>query len=354
MPTRAMTAPDGHFQLAGVLEGPAVLFAEKDGFPFQFQPIDDGLQPIKIVLTGTTEAPARRYQTLPSARPAEEEKALARRLMHPLAEKILAEGDDDAKTRFLLSAIDVDPSAVLEWLGAVKFVDASYLDPIRLKLVGALARDHLDEATALIEASTDATLRAQGYAEICDVRRDLERGRVQELIAQAMLSARAPQARPLARIAVPAILADRLIDLGEIEQARKLLQQAERSFKEMTENASRPRYLLGQVACVLARIDLPAALVILDDVERTTRTSQARNTTNSLDQLMGAFALKLAAQSPADAERVLNRLSLRIQTAESIAAVCFKMAPEDLREPGASPIPGSRPMRRPTGHTFWG
>ena len=101
----------------------------------------------------------------------------------------------------------------------------------------------------------------------------------------------------------------------------------------MTENASRPRYLLGQVACVLARIDLPAALVILDDVERTTRTSQARNTTNSLDQLIGAFALKLAAQSPADAERVLNRLSLRIQTALVHRRGLLETAPRIARAP---------------------
>ncbi len=193
MPTRAMTAPDGHFQLAGVLEGPAVLFAEKDGFPFQFQPIDDGLKPTEIVLARTTEAPARRYQTLPSARPSEEEKALSRRLMQPLAEKMLAEGDDDDKARFLLSAIDVDPSAVLEWLGTVKFNDGGYMSSIKFRLVGALARNHLDEATALIEASTDATLRAQGYAEICEVRRDLARGRVKELIAQAILMPERPQ-----------------------------------------------------------------------------------------------------------------------------------------------------------------
>ncbi len=64
------------------------------------------------------------YQTLASARPVEEEKALARRLMQPIADKVLAKGNDHDKFRFLRDAIDVDPSAVQEWLGTVKFNDA--------------------------------------------------------------------------------------------------------------------------------------------------------------------------------------------------------------------------------------
>ena len=240
MPTRAITAQDGHFQLAGVLEGPAVLFAEKDGFRFHLQPIDDEVEKIKIMLTKTAEAPPSRYQTLASARPVEEERAMSRRLMQPCADTILAKGTDQDKYQFLLSAIEVDRSAVLEWVGTVKFNDADYLSPVKLKLVEALAHDSLDEATALIETSTDATLRAQGYAEICEVRRDLDPARLKELLAQAMVNAQAPAARPLARIDVPARVADRLIDSGEIEQARKLLQEAEHFFKEMTKNASRP------------------------------------------------------------------------------------------------------------------
>ena len=121
------------------------------------------------------------------------------------------------------------------------------------------------------------------------------RRRLKELVAQAMLNAQAPAARPLARIDVPAKLADRLIDSGEIEQARKLLQEAEHFFKEMTKNASRPSYVLGQVANVLARIDLPAALAILDDLERTARKSESRDRTNIFDRFYGTIAYNLAA-----------------------------------------------------------
>ena len=115
---------------------------------------------------------------------------MSRRLMQPCADTILAKGTDQDKYEFLLNAIEVDRSAVLEWVGTVKFNDADYLNPVKLKLVEALASDSLDEATALIETSTDATLRAQGYATICEVRRDLDPARLKELLAQAMVNAR--------------------------------------------------------------------------------------------------------------------------------------------------------------------
>ena len=50
---------------------------------------------------------------------------------------------------------------------------------------------------------------------------------LKELLAQAAINGRATDAQPLARVIVPVQIADRLIDLGEIEQARKLLHEAE-------------------------------------------------------------------------------------------------------------------------------
>ena len=351
MPTRAITAQDGHFQLAGVLEGPAVLFAEKDGFRFHLQPIDDKVEKIKIMLTKTDEVSPSRYQMLGSARPVEEERAMSRRLMQPCADTILAKGTDQDKDQFLLNAIEVDRSAVLEWVGTVKFNDADYLSSIKLKLVEALARDSLDEATALIETSSDATIRG---SRLCGNLRGPARPRsgAPQGIGRPgdAQRRRPPAARPLARIDVPAKLADRLIDSGEIEQARKLLQEAEHSFKEMTKNASRPGYVLGQVANVLARIDLPAALAILDDLERTARKSESRDRTNIFDRFIGTIAYNLATQSPADAERVLNRLSLRLPTVRHVAAVCIKMAPMDLaraRRIADSRISPDAPAYRP-------
>jgi hypothetical protein len=231
-------------------------------------------------------------------------------------------------------------------LGTVKFNDPEYLGLIRLALVRALARDSLDEATALIEADTDVTLRAEGYAEICAELRDLDPVRLKELLAQATPNVRATTAPPLTRINV----ADRFIDLGEIDQARKLMREAEGSFNEASKNAARPAYALGHIAGVLARIDLPAALAILDDLDRAAQKNDSRDATRILDRHIGAVAYNIAAQSPADAERVLTRLSLRVPTVRTIAAICFKMAPKDLaraRRIADSRISPDAPAYRP-------
>ena len=45
----------------------------------------------------TSEPPIVAYQTLASALPIEEEQALARRLIEPLAAKVLERGDDEQK-----------------------------------------------------------------------------------------------------------------------------------------------------------------------------------------------------------------------------------------------------------------
>ena len=104
--------------------------------------------------------------------------------------KVLAKGNDLEKYRFLcFQAIDVDPWSVVEWLGTAKFDDSEYRELLRFGLVSALARESLDEATALIEAGTDATLRARGYAELCEIRRDLDPARLKELLAQAAINA---------------------------------------------------------------------------------------------------------------------------------------------------------------------
>ena len=97
MPTETLTTNDGRFRLSGVLEGPALVFAEKEGFRFGFRPIDGdrvaGVKPalpaqppghegeadsatVTVVLVRTSEPPAVAYHTLPPALPVEEEKAL--------------------------------------------------------------------------------------------------------------------------------------------------------------------------------------------------------------------------------------------------------------------------------------
>ncbi len=113
LPTRTRSDLDGRFRLAGVLEGPAFVFAQKEGSQFHFQPIEHELASVPVVLARAGEPPAVTYHTLPPALPVDEEKALARRVIQPYAEKVLRHGDDQEKLRFLREAAAIDPFAGL-------------------------------------------------------------------------------------------------------------------------------------------------------------------------------------------------------------------------------------------------
>ena len=69
MPTESLTAADGRFQLPGVLEGPALVFARKDGFRLTFVGSSvsaGGDLPAKVTLARTGEPLCRRVQGPPA------------------------------------------------------------------------------------------------------------------------------------------------------------------------------------------------------------------------------------------------------------------------------------------------
>ena len=215
--TEAMTHSGGQFRLPGVIEGPAFVFASKDGYRFAVQTIELEPTPVKLILTRNEEPPTRSYKTLDSPLPAEEEKALARRLFLPYAERVLTQGSYAQKYRLVADAVHIDPNAVREKLETIKFADADYLNMARVQLVEGLATDSLDEALAQAEVCTSADSRVFCYLGICDVRPDLDKSRMREIIDQAVLNARAVKS-PTDRLYIYGQIADKLIDLGEKER----------------------------------------------------------------------------------------------------------------------------------------
>ena len=73
-------------------------------------------------------------------------------------------------------------------------------------------------------------------------------------------------------------IADKLIDLGEKERARKLLAEAE-ELGRPTVKGNVGGFNLGIVAEALARLDLPAALKMLDDLAQQVRKNDKRDRT---------------------------------------------------------------------------
>ncbi|HZW31549.1 MAG TPA: hypothetical protein VFF52_12630 [Isosphaeraceae bacterium] len=329
LPTESVTAQDGRFRLQGVLEGPALVFAGKDGFRLQFQPIDDGSNPTEVVLTRTGEPPAVAYHTLPPALPVEDEKTLARRLILPCVERIFPHGKDAEKFRFFRDAAAIDPLGMLDRLESIQFADADLRKLARVILAESLARDNLDEATALLEASDAADVRALGYLGLCDVRRDLPPARVRELLAQSGVNARGMKS-PAYRIPFEAGIAGHWLDLGEPERARPFLEEALALGQNTGKGSKTVNFNLGQVAEGLARLDLPAALKILDDLERDARKNDPCDRSYVFERFLGHIAYKLAAQVPADAERVLERIPIKQATDRYVVAACAAMATKDL------------------------
>src|SRR5262249_18475399 len=155
-------------------EGPAFVFAAKDGYRFQAKAVDLEAGPLMVELSRVDEPPNVASGPQGSALPAEEEKALARRLFLPYAERVLAKGTAADKYQLVADAVRVDPAMVAERLEAMKFVEPDYLNLARIQVVDAIAKDNLDEALAQAEFSPDAQTRAWCYLNIADVAPGLE------------------------------------------------------------------------------------------------------------------------------------------------------------------------------------
>ncbi len=212
MPTETVSDEQGRFRLPGVIEGPALVFAAKEGFRFgyRWRSTTDRIRP-RSCSRGPTEPPAVVYHSLPPVLPVEEGKVLARRLILPPTEKILQHGKDADKYRFLVEH-DGNRSDRHARAAGVDQVCRCRLSQVPARDSGrGPGRENLDEATELLEASDAADVRAGGYwgsaTSVAICRPD----QVKELLVQAGVNAkgmksttyadpdRGPDRRPLAR-----------------------------------------------------------------------------------------------------------------------------------------------------------
>jgi hypothetical protein len=329
--TEARTDEQGRFQLPGVAEGPVFVFAGKEGFRFQVLPIDgrDSRSTVKVTLTRSIEPPATAYKTLASRLSPAEEKALAKRLVFAHADGLLTRGKDDPKYRWLIDAIQVDPFAVLERFESITFVDPDLLNYARIQLVQSLAQESLDEALDQAEACPNPDTRASCYLGICDERPDLGKTPMRKLIDQALLNTRAMKSLS-DRVIMVCRIADKLVDLSERDLARKMLHEAEELARPMVRSARGGGLSLTDVAESLSRLDLPAAVKMLEDLASEIRKNDTRDRGYVFARVYGRIAYKLAAELPADAERLMRQsAALDRNTWRYLCAVCSRMAAKD-------------------------
>jgi hypothetical protein len=312
--TTTRTDAEGRFSLGGFRQGPVFVFARGDGFRFHGQLIKPTDHEVTVELTRTSERPGREMKMLPDPIPADESRALARRLVEPLWEHAAAEGEARIKYSNLSSLANVDPARVLGMLESVKFGSEPLKNRLKREIVLLLARTDLEEATAVAESIADPAARTSALVDLADLLPVKERDRKLAMLARALLHARtvADQSDRLRRMGD---VAEQWYDLGQVDKAKELFAEGLQIAGQVTDKTDSER---GRFAARLARVDLPAALAITKDLDGMPQ-----------GRILGSISLRLIDQDPAAAERVWNETRGKRRLYIQDPILCWKMATVD-------------------------
>ncbi|MEW6745325.1 MAG: hypothetical protein AB1486_21445 [Planctomycetota bacterium] len=182
-------------------------------------PVSEGLE---CKLLRVSEPPERLLAALRLNLSSGEAEALARSLLLPYVERALEAGGDEVYMA-LRSLVPLDPVAVLERIEA-REVEEKWRDSLRLSVAQTIGRDSIEDALALIQSMDEAETRCWGLMETFSEHPELEDSQKEELLAQALLEARAI-GNPAHRAVRLARLAEILLDRGERERAQALLDE---------------------------------------------------------------------------------------------------------------------------------
>lgn len=291
--------------------------------------MENNPQPLKVALARDDEPPASSCKTLPSPLPADEEKALAQRLVRPLVERVLREGKDQDRSRLLRDLGEIDPAWTLELLERVAVNDPEEQEFLRSRVAIAVVRESPEDAAALVETFPNPEVRAQAYVELAGAVRTWEPVRARRLVEQAIVNNRAA-AIPRRRIrgAIPIIQA--LIDLHDTERARALIGEVRMLIGSGLEERDRSGELLTLMS-PLARLDTAGALGEFGQWKRQAAKDRPGRRESDFDNDTGQMAHALADRSPADAERLLRSVSFRRirPSNDDVLKVCARMAAKD-------------------------
>jgi protocatechuate 3,4-dioxygenase beta subunit len=323
--TSSVTDAGGRFRVDGILDDRAFLFSSRDRFRFQAQPIGPGVSNVEIVLTRESEQPSRaRPQTFSMTRA--EEKALARQLVALARARTSTRPDDRGDgARLLALEARLDPNRMIELIQNQVVRADSELANVALGLI----EDEPGEALGLIESNRRDAGALADYLTVFDALAPSRVALRREVLARAERRARAalspdPSAgmnepwQGLAKVAV------HWVELGERDRAISVFREA-RTASEAPSDRRIAWFGLDPMVKVLASLDLPAALAIIDRES----ISKASNV-GSFDQSLAEVAERAARVDPAVAERLLRQISQDHTRKDVTRAVCFVMAAHDL------------------------
>ncbi|MBI3469051.1 MAG: carboxypeptidase regulatory-like domain-containing protein, partial [Planctomycetes bacterium] len=318
-PKRTTTTTDdqGRFSLSGVIDARAFVFVEKAGYRFHAQPIEPSDDEVELVLQPAADAVSMPLRTLAAPLPRDEAIRLAKRLLEPYAEQAIEQGDDSTQHFAFESLVRVDPTRVLQLLEKPSG-DPDRTDFLKKDIAVELFADNADEALAVVESIQQPYAKMYAFTELSDRLTDRERGRKLDLLNQALLNARSIL-EPEFRLIGLGRVGERLLDLGEKEQATRILREGATLAKAMPQ-AAYAGFARGAFAEELAQIDLDTALDLTKDLSDKFE----------YDRHHGNIAHELAGKDAAAAERVLNMMRQAYQRDQWSVRVCYRMAGVDL------------------------
>ncbi|HEX7378448.1 MAG TPA: carboxypeptidase-like regulatory domain-containing protein, partial [Pirellulales bacterium] len=167
--TRATTHTDGRFQLNGVYDGPAYLFARKLGFRLQGVRIAAADKTCLITMRQSDEPPLA-LTTLPPAMPPDERRALARELVEPLVPMLSQPVLGREHKELLRIVARANPIKGLELADTV-LGDPEFKSIARQYAALSLLTIDFEEALviiALLDPQWRAETCVQGYYELID------------------------------------------------------------------------------------------------------------------------------------------------------------------------------------------
>ena len=313
-PTRDATDDAGRFRVPGVPDGPAYLFARKEGFRFGGIAVKPGAGDVELVLGRADEPPPAPLKEIAGPLSRREERALARDLLAPIWARALASSDGLGRPLGYQVMALVDPARILEMMEdqAIPAHEAPLADL-------ALGLHEEDPAAAIrtLDSARPSAMAGHALLNLVDFLPGLPAEARRDMIERAGRHAREVD-EPSARARLQARVADRWLDLGEPGRATPPAREAQRLAELLPKESSSTAH--GEVAVALARIDLPAALKLTD----------GRLTAQEMSHVRVQIATRIAATAPAEAERLIGLVGPNNRPDGAILTICGRMAVADL------------------------
>lgn len=325
--TEATTDQHGHFHLDGVYAGPVFLLVSGKAYPLQGFAFD-GDGPAKLTINTEEEPAVRQLKTLAEPLSLAQRREIGLRLVEPMLPALKQGGLQTEKVWLLstLAALDPNRSAECADLPIFKQAGSNFGDEVRYQTALTLLPEDEADALALGESIGTAHHRGRLYLAACDRLPKVDRGRQAELLAAALLHARA-ETDVGQRVELMGQIAERWLDLGERDRGTSLLREAQALAEGLpapSEAADRAHDLSAHMraffAGSLARIDGPAAIKLSTGFPA-----------GFADRYRMVVARGLAAHDAAAAERLLDELDYSTsRDSQEAVGVLHRMAGIDL------------------------